>query len=257
MATVHPTAVVAAGAELGPDVEVGPYCTVGPRVRLGAGTRLISHVVVDGWTSLGAGCTVWPFASVGLQTQDLKFKGGQPRTEIGDHTTLREGVTVHAATSDGDVTRVGSRCHIMAYAHVAHDCVVGDRVIIANASQLAGHVVIEDQVIVGGVCGIHQFVRLGRLCIIGGCSKVTQDVPPFMMADGHPLSIPCPNKVGLQRAGASEEAQRALRLCHRLLYRSDLATREAVRRIEAEVTPLPEVQRLVAFVKSSERGIVK
>jgi UDP-N-acetylglucosamine acyltransferase len=257
MPNIHPTALVAAGAELGAEVEVGPYCTVGPHVKLGDGTRLISHVVVDGWTTLGARCTVWPFASVGLQTQDLKFKGGVSRTEVGDGTTLREYVTIHAATSEGDATRVGSNCHIMAYAHVAHDCIVGNRVIIANASQLAGHVILEDQVIVGGICGVHQFVRLGRLCILGGCTKATQDVPPFMMADGNPVAVPSINKVGLQRAGVDEESQRAIKLAHRLLYRSELGTRDALLRIEAEVNQTPEVQYLMAFVRASARGIVK
>lgn len=257
MSLIHPTAIVAPGAELGPEVEVGPYCTVGPHARIGAGTRLISHTVVDGWTTIGERCVIWPFASVGLQTQDLKFKGGAPRTEVGDQTTIREGVTIHAATADGDVTRVGSNCHIMAYAHIAHDCVVGNRVIMANASILAGHVTVEDSAIVGGVTAVHQFVRLGRLCIIGGCNKVVQDVPPFMMADGNPLAIPTINKVGLQRAGFSEDSQRALKQAHRLLYRSGLNTGDALARIEAEIPPTPEIQGLLAFVRGSERGITK
>ena len=257
MATIHPSAIVAPGAELGPEVEIGPYCTVGPHVKLGAGTRLISHVVVDGWTTLGARCVVYPFAGVGLQTQDLKFKGGAPRTEVGDDTTLRENATINAATHDGGVTKVGSHCLIMACAHVAHDCVVGNRVVMANACLLAGHVTIEDQVILGGMTGVHQFVRVGRLCIIGGCSKIVQDVPPFMTADGNPLKVPAINKVGLQRAGVSEDSQRALKLSHRLLFRSDLSTRDALSRIEAEVTLTPEVQHLLAFIRASERGITK
>lgn len=257
MATVHPTALVAPGAELGEEVDIGPYCVVGARVRIGAGTRLVAHVVVDGWTAIGANCTIFPFASVGLQTQDLKFKGGAPRVEVGDHTTIRESVTIHAATNDGDATLVGSHCHIMAYAHVAHDCIVGNGVIIANAGTLAGHVVVEDRAIIGGLTGVHQFVRLGRLCIIGGCSKVTQDVPPFVMADGHPLTVPAINSVGLKRAGLSEDGQRALKAAHRILYRRGLATGAAVEAIEREVEQTEEVRHLVAFVRSSQRGIVK
>lgn len=257
MARIHPTSIVSPGAELGADVEIGPFCTVGPHVVLGAGTRLISHVVVDGWTRLGEGCTVFPFASVGLQTQDLKFKGGAPRTEIGSHTTIRESVTIHAATFDGDVTRVGSHCHIMAYAHVAHDCNVGDRVIMANVATLAGHVVVEDRAILGGLSAVHQFVRVGRLSITGGCTKVTQDIPPFMMADGNPVTVPTINSIGLKRAEVSEASQRALKLAHRLLYRQDLSTGKAVEAIERDVEKTPEILHLLAFIRASERGIVK
>lgn len=257
MASIHPTAIVSPRAQLGEGVEIGPYCTVGPDVTLGEGTRLISHVVVDGFTTVGRHCVIFPFASVGMQTQDLKFKGGRPGTVIGDHTTLREGVTVHAATADGDLTRVGSHCHIMAYAHIAHDCVVGDHVIIANAGTLAGHVIVEDRAIVGGLCGIHQFVRLGRNCIIGGCTKITQDVPPFMIADGNPPRVPGINAVGLKRAGYPEEVQQALKQAHRLIYRSGLNTSAALERIERELPKFPEIEHLVAFIRSSERGITK
>ncbi len=257
MADIHPTAIVAPQAQLGDRVSIGPFCTVGPEVTIGEGTRLISHVVVDGFTRIGAGCTFFPFASVGLQTQDLKFKGGKPGTVIGDHTTLRECVTVHAATADGDLTRIGSHCHIMAYAHIAHDCVVGDHVIIANVGTLAGHVIVEDRVLVGGLSGIHQFVRLGRHAIIGGCTKITQDVPPYMMADGNPPRVPGINALGIKRAGLSETSQQALKQAHRLLYRSELNTRDALDRIEREIPQTPEILHLVQFIRASERGILK
>lgn len=257
MAIIHPSAIVASGAELGPEVEVGPFCTVGPRVRLGAGTRLMSHAVVDGITTLGAGCTVFPFASVGLQTQDLKFKGGEARTEIGSSTTIRECVTIHAATNDGGVTQIGDHGHIMAYAHVAHDCQVGNHVILSNGAQLAGHVVVGDRAIVSAMTGVHQFGRVGTLSFIGAYCKVTQDVPPYMLVDGTPARVPAINAVGLKRAGLSEEAQRALKQVHRLLYRSELSTGEALLRIEAEVEQVPEVLHVVQFIRASERGIVK
>ena len=258
MARIHPSAIVAEGAVLGEGVEIGPYCTVGPQVRLGAGTRLISHVVVDGCTSLGAGCTVFPFACLGSQTQDLKYKGGTPRVEIGDQTTLREYVTVNAATFDGGVTKVGSGCHIMAYSHIAHDCVVGDKVIIANCGTLAGHVVIHDQAIIGGLTAIHQFVRIGRLSITGGCSKVVQDVPPFMMADGNPLAVQSINIVGLKRAGFSEELQSAVKRAFKIIYRENLNTSQAVKRLEEEFPEMNEVsQALCEFLKSTERGITR
>lgn len=255
--TIHPTAIVAEGAILEDGVEIGPYCVVGPHVRLGAATRLMSHVVVDGHTTLGAGCRVFPFASLGTETQDLKYKGGAPRVEIGAQTTLREYVTVNAATADGDVTRVGSRCLMMAYVHVAHDCVVGDEVIIANCGTLAGHVVLEDQCILGGLSAVHQFCRVGRLAIIGGCSRVTQDVPPFMMAAETPLRVPTINSVGLKRHGVSDDVQRRLKMAHRLLYREKGVLGEVLDRIAAELGGVPEVDHLVQFIRSSERGVVR
>ena len=256
MARIHPTAIVDPGAELGENTDIGPYCVIGPHVKIGAGARLMAHVFMDGWTTLGAGCTVFPFASLGTQTQDLKYKGGASRVEIGESTTIREYVTVNTATADGDVTQVGSRCHIMAYAHIAHDCRVGDEVIMANCATLAGHILIEDQVIIGGLCGVHQFVRIGRLSIVGGCSKVTQDVPPFMMADGHPLAIHGINSVGLKRHGVSEAAQRHLKNAYRILYREGLSTSQALERLEAEPEKSPETAELLHFIRHSNRGIV-
>lgn len=257
MTNVHPSAVVHPGAELGDGVDIGPYCVIGPNVRIGSGTKAMAHVFVDGWTTIGANCTIFPFASIGTQTQDLKYKGGQPRVEIGDRNTLREFVTVNAATSDGDVTRIGSDCHIMAYAHVAHDCIVGNGVIMANAATLAGHVIVEDMVGIGGLCGIHQFVRLGKLCYIGGCSKATQDIPPFMIADGTPLSMHTINSVGLKRRGVSDESQGLLKKAYKILYRENLSVSQAVEKIEKEIQLVPEVQYLVDFIKSSTRGITK
>ena len=254
---IHQTAIVAAGAHLGADVEIGPYCVIGEHVQLGAGTRLHPHVVVAGHTRIGAGCEIFPFASIGQQTQDLKFRGGAPGVTIGERTTLREYVTVNAATNDGDLTRVGSGCHIMAYAHIAHDCIIGNDVIMANAATLAGHVTVEDQVILGGMCGVHQFVRIGRLVITGGCSKATQDVPPFMTADGNPMSVHGLNSIGIQRRGISEPTAVALKTAYRILYRENLTAKAALAKIEAEVEQLPEVAHLVAFVRASERGITR
>jgi UDP-N-acetylglucosamine acyltransferase len=177
--------------------------------------------------------------------------------EIGDRTTLREYVTVNAATADGDVTRVGSHCHIMAYAHVAHDCTVGDHVIMANCGTLAGHVVMEDYSILGGLSGIHQFVRVGRMTIIGGCTKVTQDLPPFMMADGNPVGVRGLNRVGLERRDIPAERQRHLKEAYRILYRRDLPVRDALSAIRRELPGGPELDHLVAFVEASERGITR
>ena len=253
--TIHPLAVVAPGAELGEDVVVGPFCTVGPNVRLGDRTTLRSHVSVDGHATLGAGCEVWPFASVGGKTQDLTDKGGAPRLVVGANTVIRECATLNCATFDGGETRVGSQCLIMAYCHVAHDCIVGDRVVMANNATLAGHVVIEDDAIIGGLTGVHQFVRIGRMSILGGYTKAVKDVPPYMMADGDPLKVYGPNKVGLERHGVSAEAQQALKEAYKIVFRMDLTTAKALERIEAEIAPSPEIQHFAEFIRKSERGI--
>ena len=257
MATIHPTAVIAPGAELDSTVEVGPYCVIGPHVKIGAGTRLIAHACVDGHTAMGRDCTVFPFTNIGGQTQDLKFAGGCPRVEIGDHCTFRECVTVNAATFDGGVTQVGSNCHIMAYAHVAHDCLVGNGVIIANAVALAGHVTIHDEASIGGLSGVHQFVRLGRLSFIGGCAKAVQDLPPFMLADGNPLTVHGLNVVGMERRGITKEAIALLKKAYRILYRENLTVKQAVEKITAELELIPEIELLTDFVSQSERGITR
>jgi len=256
MSEIHPTAIVASGAELGEGVAIGPYCIVGPNVRLGDGTRLISHVNIDGHTTLGPGCTVYPFASLGTLTQDMKYRGGAPRVDIGGGTTIREYVTVNTATFDGDTTRVGSRCLLMATSHVAHDCTLGDEVIMANSAALAGHVTVESQAIIGGLTAVHQFVRIGTMAIVGAASKLTQDVPPYMMTDGNPPRLPSINLVGLRRRGVSPETCRALREAHRILCREGLNVKQAVEKIRLELSG-PEIDRLAAFIDGAERGIIR
>lgn len=253
--TIHPLAVVQPGAELGEDVSIGPFCMVGSHVRLGDRAILRSHVSVDGHATLGAGCEVWPFASVGGKTQDLKYKGGAPRLAVGENTVIRECATLNCATFDGGETRVGAKCLIMAYCHVAHDCLVGDRVVMANNATLAGHVVIEDDAIIGGLTGVHQFVRVGQMSILGGFTKAVKDVPPYMMADGDPLKIFGPNKVGLERHGVSAETQQALKEAYKIVFRMDLTTAKALERIEAEIAPSPEIRNFAEFIRKSERGI--
>lgn len=257
MTKIHPTAIVDRNAELGEGVDVGPYCVIGGEVRLGDRTQLHAHVHLDGYTQIGADCTVYPFACLGTRTQDLKYAGGRPGMKIGDGTTIREYVTVNAATSDGDWTVVGSRCLLMAYAHVAHDCVVGNRVVMANCVTLAGHIEVEDGAILGGLSAVHQFVRIGTLSIIGGCSKVVQDVPPYMMADGHPLKVRGLNKIGLKRNGVDDETQALLKQAYKILYRKNLTTGDALSAMEQELGDAPEIERLRAFIGSSQRGITK
>jgi UDP-N-acetylglucosamine acyltransferase len=253
----HPTAIIHPQAQIGSGCEIGPYCIVGEHVSLGEKCKLHSHVVIDGHTKLGNGNEIFPFASIGLKTQDLKWKGGVTRTEIGDENTFREYVTVHSATGDGEVTRIGSRNHLLAYCHVAHNCALGDNIIMSNVATLAGHVMVEDYAVIGGLAAIHQFCRIGEMAMIGGCSKVVQDVPPFMIADGNPAETRTINKVGMERNGVAEEAQTALRQAYKTLFRDGLTIPNALAKIERELPPLPEVRHLLAFVRASERGISK
>ncbi len=257
MSRIHATAIIHPKAQLGANCEVGPYCVIGEHVTLGEGCQLHSHVVIDGHTRLGKRNEIFPFASIGLKTQDLKWKGGVTRTEIGDDNTFREYVTVHSATGDGETTIVGTHNHILAYCHLAHNVTLGNHNIMSNVATLAGHVTVEDYAVIGGLAAIHQFCRIGRLAMVGGCSKVVQDVPPFMMADGNPAETRTINKVGMERNGVSEEGQAALKLCYKILFREGLTISNALVKIEKEVPPLPEVQHLLNFVRTSERGISK
>lgn len=254
---IHPTAVIHPRATIGADCEVGPYCVIGEHVVLGKSCKLHSHVVIDGHTQLGDANEIYPFASIGLKTQDLKWKGGITRTVIGDKNTFREYVTVHSATSDGEITTIGSHNNLLAYSHVAHNVTMGNHIIMSNVGTLAGHVTVEDYAIVSGLAAVHQFCRIGKMSIIGGCSKVVQDVVPFMIADGNPAETRTINKVGLERNGVSEPAQSALRQAFKILFREGLTIPNALVRIEAELPKHPELTHLVEFVRKSERGISK
>jgi UDP-N-acetylglucosamine acyltransferase len=253
---IHATAVIHPKAQIGADCEIGPYCVVGEHVELGPGCRLYSHVVIDGHTRLGQGNEIFPFASVGLRTQDLKWKGGLTRLEIGDHNTIRECVTIHTATGDGESTVMGSHNNILANSHIGHNIVIGNHTIISMAG-LAGHVVVEDYAVIGGMTGVHQFVRIGKMALAGGCSRISHDIAPFMIAEGNPAGTRTINKVGLERNGVSAEAQAALKQAYKILFREGLSTPNALARIEQELPPLTEIQYLVEFVRGSERGILK
>jgi len=212
-------------------------------------------VVVDGHTVLGRQNEIFPFASIGLKTQDLKWKGGITRTQIGDCNTFREYVTIHSATGDGETTIAGSNNHILAYCHLAHNVQVGNHVIMSNVATLGGHVVVEDHAVIGGLAAVHQFCRIGKMSIIGGCSKVVQDVPPFMLADGNPAQTRTINKVGLDRNHVTEESQNALKQAYKILFREGLTIPNALAKIESELPPLPEIKHLVGFARLSERGL--
>jgi UDP-N-acetylglucosamine acyltransferase len=254
---IHPTAIVDSHAQIAADCEFGPYCIIGPDVKLGEGCRLHSHVVMDGLTTIGPRCEFFPFACIGLKTQDLKFSGGKCYLDIGSDNIFREHVTVHTATGDGLHTRIGAHNNFLAYAHVAHDCIVGDHVIFSNCGTLAGHVVVEDHAIVGGLAAIHQFCRIGTMAIVGGCTKVVQDVPPYMMADGNPAETRGVNKVGLERNGVGEDTQRALREAFKIMFRAGLTVSNALDKIQAELPPSRELEHFIDFCRKSERGIAR
>jgi len=257
MTQAHSTAVIHPGAQVGDGCEIGPYCVIGANVVLGPGCTLHSHVVIDGHTVLGRENEIFPFASIGLKTQDLKWKGGITHTQIGDRNTFREYVTIHSATSDGETTVVGSDNHILAYCHLAHNVNLGNHIIMSNVGTLAGHVTVEDHAVIGGLVAIHQFCRVGRMSMIGGCSKVVQDVPPFMLADGNPAQTRTVNKVGLERRGVSEEAQAALKEAYKILFREGLTISNALVKIESELPKSPEMEHLLQFARTSQRGLSK
>lgn len=254
---IHPLAVVDPGARLGEDVTVGPFCWVGPDVTLGDGVVLDSHVRVEGRTTLGPRVHVHAGAVLGGPPQDLKWKGQVSGLTIGEGTVIRECVTANLASDEGETTRIGSHCLVMAYAHVAHNTVVGDRVILANGVQLAGYVTVEDYAIVGGLVPVHQFVRIGAHSMVGGGCRVPQDVAPYVRAAGHPLKPIGLNAIGLTRRGFAAARIAELKQAYRLLFRSDLRVEDAAERIRATVTTSPEVEHFVRFALESRRGLAR
>lgn len=255
---IHSTAIIDATAELDSGVEVGPYSIIGPRVRIGKNTRIGPHVVIDGFTEIGEECTIFQFASLGAVPQDLKYRGEESRVIIGSNNTIREFVTINRGTAQaGGETRLGSNNLLMAYCHVAHDCRIGNHVVLANAATLAGHIEMEDHAIVGGLAAVHQFVRLGSYCIIGGCSGVSQDIPPYMMANGQRAQLYGLNIEGLKRHRFPEEAVNNLKKAYRLIFRSGLTVEKALEQLESEIQNSAEVNHLITFIKASKRGIAR
>lgn len=256
MTDIHPTAVVHPRAELDPSVEVGPYCTVGPKVKIGAGTRLISHIVVDNDTTLGCRNTIYPFASVGSTPQDLKFKGESARLLLGDDNVVREGATLNIGTEATMETRIGNRCLLMAYSHVAHDCVLGDHVVLTNAVGLAGQVEVGDYVIMGGLAAVHQYCRVGSHAFIAGGGMVTQDVPPYCIAQGDRAQLVGVNIVGLKRRGWSRERIATVRNAFKQLFQPGPTRGVALENVERSLAGSSEdVRALTDFVRASTRGI--
>ena len=257
-AVIHPTAVIAPDAVLADGVEVGPYSVIGPGVEIGRGTRVGPHVVIEGPTRIGAGNRIFQFASVGADPQDKKYRGETSRLEIGDRNVIRECVTLHRGTQqDRGVTRIGDDNLLMAYAHVAHDCVIGNQCILANNATLGGHVRLDDWVIMGGLSAIHQFGRVGAHAFIANNAAVTRDVPPFVMAVGQPADAHSINAEGLKRRGYTPGQIRNIRAAFRVLYRSGLKLAEATPQLEALAKDQPELLPLVEFLPQASRGIVR
>jgi UDP-N-acetylglucosamine acyltransferase len=254
---IHPTAVIEPGAQVGADVVIGAYAYVGPKVVLGDGCRLHHHANVEGRTTLGRECEVFPFACIGTKTHDLKYKGGEPGLIVGDRNVFREYVSVHCATPADGFTRIGHDNVLLAYSHIAHDCVVGNNLVMSAQSALAGHVVVEDHVNIGWGSGVHQFCRVGAYAMIGAMSKIVQDVPPFIIADGAPAIARSINKVGLERNEFNPERLDAIKQAFRIFYRAGLNRTQAFASMHAHAhAQQPDFQHFLRFVEESERGVV-
>ncbi len=254
MPGIHPTAIVHPSAQISERAQVGPYCVVAEEVRIGSNTRIRAHVVIEPFTHIGDDCDIWPGAILGGSPQDRKFKGEKGYLIIGDSNIVRECVTIHRAAGAGQETRIGNNNLIMAYSHIGHNCVIGDWVTMANMVGISGHTIVEDRVNIGGFVGIHQFVRVGRLAMLGGYSKVVQDVPPFMMADGRPSKVLDLNVIGLRRAGVAAETRASLKHAYKLLYRSNLNQSQALEMISDDIAPSPERDYLLEFLRNIRFG---
>ena len=263
MAQIHPLAIVHPAARLAPDVEVGPFCTVGEGVSIGNGCKLISHAAIDGDTTIGDGNTFFPFCSIGLASQDKKYANEPTKVIIGDDNVFRESCTVHRGTvQDRGVTTIGSRGLFMAYAHVAHDCMVGDDVILANAATLGGHVQVGNWAILGGLAGVHQFCRIGEHAMVGGASCVLQDVAPYVLGQGNPFTLSTVNSEGLKRRGFSAEAVTTVRNAFKTVFRNNLTLKEAINALEVELVTASDdaksaLMPLIAFLQSPGRGLAR
>ena len=255
---IHTSAIVSPQARLGKGCLVGPYVTIGDKVELGDGVRIDSHCVIDGHTRVGDETHIYPFVSIGLPPQDLKFTGEETETQIGRRNCIREFVTIHRGTKGGGgVTKTGDDCFFMAQAHIAHDCLIGNSVIMANAATLAGHVIVDDRANIGAYSGVHQFCRIGREAYVGGYSVVVKDALPFALTVGNHAKCYGLNKVGMRRRGYSRETIDGLHHAFHLLLSAKLNTSQAIERIAEEIKDIPEVDELIAFIQSSSRGVVK
>lgn len=254
---IHPSAIISSKAKIESSAIVGPYSIIGEKASIGANTVIGAHCVIEGNTAIGNDCQIFTGAVIGSKPQDLKFKGEDVYLEIGNNNIIREYCTLNPGTGQGGKTTVGDNNLLMAYSHIAHDCRVGSGCVLANNSTLAGHVTIEDRAVIGGIVAIHQFVRVGMLSIIGGCSKVVQDIPPFSTCDGHPARVYGLNLIGLRRKGVSRESIKQIDQAFKLIFNSGLSVKHAIEKVEKELAGTEEIKYLVNFIKSSERGLTR
>ena len=256
--SIHPTAIISPEATVGENVEIGPYSIIGPDVQIGRDTVVGPHAVIEGPTKIGSKCHIFQFASIGAPPQDLKFKGEKCPVIIGDNNTIREFVTIHRATSsDIGMTFIGDNNLLMAYCHVAHNCKLGNNIVMANAANLAGHIHVEDYAIIGGLSGAHQFTRIGCHAMISGTSAVNRDVPPYVTVSGNHAKPYGLNLIGLKRRGFSEETMGNLKKAYRIVFRSSLLLSKAAERIREEIKDSPEVDHFIEFIEKSERGVCR
>ena len=255
---IHPTAIIHPGAELDTSVKVGPYSIIGDKVKVGKDTWIGPHVVVSDRTTIGDSCKLFQFSSVGAPPQDLAYKGEETETILGNNNVIREFVTIHAGTAkDTGRTVCGSNILFMNYVHVAHDCNIGDGVILANAATLAGHVTVEEKAIVGGLVAVHQFVRIGAFCIIGGASAVSKDIPPYVMAVGNRAHVYGLNRIGLKRQNIPKEEIKEIKEAYNIIFRSHLSKQDAIKKLQSELTGSKHAQRFIEFIENATRGIAK
>lgn len=254
---IHPTAIISPNAEIADSVKIGPYAIIEDDVKIGEKTEIHSAAVIASGTTIGKYCRIFSGAVIGNVPQDLKFDNEKTFVTIGDHTTIREYVTINRATNHSVYTRVGDHCLIMAYVHIAHDCQIGNHVVVANAVNMAGHVHIGDNVGVGGMCAIHQFVRIGTESFIEGRSAIKKDVPPYILAMGEPLKFGGLNSVGLTRRGINSETMSQLKQAYKMVYRQNLTIEEATQKISEQYTGIKEIEALLEFLKGCERGIIR
>lgn len=257
-AEIHPTAIIGSEAQIDNEVFIGPFCVINGKVRLKKGTRLISHVVIEGTTEIGKDCTIYPFASLGLPPQDLKYKNEDTCVIIGDRNIIREYVTIHRASVGGDrATVVGNDNFLMSYAHIAHDCKVGSHIVMANAATLAGHVTVEDYAVIGGIVAVHQFTRIGAYAMVGGFSGIVQDIPPYTIASGARARLFGLNAVGLKRHGLSDSAISNLKKAYKVLFREKHTMKAAIKKVQKDLPDTEEIRHLIEFIENNKRGICR
>jgi UDP-N-acetylglucosamine acyltransferase len=257
-ARIHETALIDPKAAIDAGVEIGPYCIVKKGVRIGKGTKLLSHVIIEGNSEIGENCTIHPFSSIGFTPQDLKYRGEHTRLVIGSNNIIREYVTIHRASVGGDeTTTVGNNNFIMGYVHIAHDCKLGSNIIMANSATLAGHVLVEDYAYIGGLSAVHQFTRIGSHTMVGGLSGVSQDIPPYMIASGERAKLFGPNAIGLKRHGFSDQTINAIKKAYKILFREKRTLKDAIRKVREDFPDSPEIRHLIEFIEKNKRGICR